>query len=96
MLLDFTKIPFDVIIQAGQSNSEGCGFGPADLPYEPNERVMYMNRDDTVSMAVERVERGAVQTNFGLSFAREALYRLGKRYFEKFLGFTGHAEEESR
>ena len=73
MLQDFTKIPFDVVILAGQSNAEGCGFGTVDTPYAPSKRVMYMNRDDTVSMAVERVERNAVQTNFGLSFAREYL-----------------------
>ena len=73
MLQDFTKIPFDVVILAGQSNAEGCGFGPVDASYDPNKRVMYMNRDDTISLAVERVERNAAQTNFGLSFAREYL-----------------------
>lgn len=73
MLQDFTKIPFDIVIPAGQSNAEGCGFGPVDTPYEPNKRVMYMNRDDTISLAVERVERNAAETNFGLSFAREYL-----------------------
>ena len=55
MLQDFTKIPFDVVILAGQSNAEGCGFGPVDAPYEPNKRVMYMKYDDTISLAVERV-----------------------------------------
>jgi hypothetical protein len=73
MLQDFTKIPFDVVILSGQSNAEGCGFGSVDAPYAPNKRVMYMNRDDTISLAVERVERNAAQTNFGLSFAREYL-----------------------
>ena len=29
MLRDFSKEAFDIIIQAGQSNAEGCGLGPA-------------------------------------------------------------------
>ena len=88
MLQDFTKIPFDIVILAGQSNAAGCGFGPVDTPYEPSERVMYMNADDTISVAVERVERNAVQTNFGLSFSRSALYLLGERYFRAFTAIT--------
>ncbi|MDR2201934.1 MAG: sialate O-acetylesterase [Clostridiales bacterium] len=32
---------FDVIIQAGQSNAEGCGRGAAPKPYIPTDKVLY-------------------------------------------------------
>ena len=51
MLKDFTKERFDIFIQAGQSNSEGYGFGPAEHPYEPSEQVWYMNGDFTLTQA---------------------------------------------
>lgn len=55
MLKDFSKENYDIIIQAGQSNSEGFGFGKTDAPYEPNDRVWYMNRRFTISRAGELV-----------------------------------------
>lgn len=34
---DEFKGPFDILIQAGQSNAEGCGLGPrSDLFYQTN------------------------------------------------------------
>ncbi len=71
MLHDFTKDKFDIIIQAGQSNSEGYGFGPTDAPYAPDNRVWYMNENDTISLAVEKVAGNGIQANFALPFARE-------------------------
>lgn len=71
MLYDFTKEEFDIVIQAGQSNSEGCGFGCTDEPYEPDGRVWYLNQDRTISLASERVAYNGIQSNFSLSFARE-------------------------
>ncbi len=71
MLHDFTQYKFDIIIQAGQSNSEGYGFGPADSPYAPDGRIWYMNENDTISLAVEKVAGNGIQANFALPFARE-------------------------
>ena len=71
MLRDFTKEKFDIFIQAGQSNSEGYGFGPTDEPYQPNDKVWYLEPNMTVSIAVEKVTGNGIQSNFGLSFARE-------------------------
>ena len=71
MLKDFTKEKFDIIIQAGQSNSEGYGFGLTDNPYTPDGRVWYMNENDTISLAVEKVAFNGIQANFALPFARE-------------------------
>jgi hypothetical protein len=73
MLHDFTNEKFDIIIQAGQSNAQGTSFGPTDAPYQPDERVWYMNEDDTFSLAAERVNGNEVQGNFALPFAREYL-----------------------
>ena len=71
VLHDFSHDKFDIIIQAGQSNSEGYGFGLTDEPYQPNDRVWYLNQDRTISLAVERVRNNGIQSNFALSFARE-------------------------
>ena len=77
MLKDFTKEKFDIIIQAGQSNADGTGFGNTDEPYVPDGRVWYMNGDDTISLAVEKVNGNGIQSNFSLPFAREYI-RAGR------------------
>lgn len=69
MLKDFSKEKFDIIIQAGQSNSEGFGVGPVDEPYQPNEQVWYLNPDFTISMASEDVMYNEIRSTFALSFA---------------------------
>ena len=73
MLHDFTKDTFDIIIQAGQSNSEGYGFGLTDAPYQPDERVWYLNQNRTITLAAEKATGNGIQTNFALPFAREYL-----------------------
>ena len=71
MLKDFSKNKYDILIQAGQSNAEGYGFGPTDNPWQPNEKVWYLNENYTISQAAEKVFRNDIQSNFALSFARE-------------------------
>jgi hypothetical protein len=44
MIIDFTDQEFDIVIQAGQSNAEGCGQGPVNNPYVQNTQIWYMNR----------------------------------------------------
>ncbi len=80
MLKDFTKEKFDILIQAGQSNSEGYGFGNVSQPYQPDERVWYLNGDGTFMIAQEKVTNNGIQSNFSLSFAREYIKdgRLGE------------------
>lgn len=73
MLRDFSKERFDIIVQAGQSNSDGTGFGPVDAPWEPREDVWYLNGDFTITHALERVCGNEIQSNYSLSFAREYL-----------------------
>jgi len=62
---------FDIIIQGGQSNAEGCGGGPVTDEYIPSENVLYMNNDFTVSIAEERIWDGNKTNEFSLSFSRE-------------------------
>lgn len=69
MLADLSKERFDVIIQAGQSNAEGCSYGTARSPYEPKDRVWYLNEDMTLSVAREAVCGNEIRTNFSLAFA---------------------------
>ena len=42
MLKDFRSEVFDIVIQGGQSNADGSGFGPADEPFEPNPDILYL------------------------------------------------------
>ncbi len=71
MLKYFSKEKFDIIIQAGQSNSDGTGFGDASAPYIPKDTVWYLNADMTISIAEERVNGNLIQSNYSLAFADE-------------------------
>lgn len=71
MLRDFTLDKFDVIIQAGQSNSEGYGFGPVLEPFMPTEDIYYLNGDFTISIAREHIFGNDIASNFSLSFCSE-------------------------
>ena len=33
---------YDIILQAGQSNADGYGHGPAENPYVPDDRILYL------------------------------------------------------
>ena len=71
MLSELSKGPYDIIIQAGQSNAEGSGFGPAPEPWVPDDRVYYLEPDMTLVPATERVCGNRLQSNFALAFARD-------------------------
>lgn len=71
MLRDLSKETWDIIIQAGQSNAEGSGFGPASDPWYPDDRVYYLEPDMTLAPATERVNGNRIQSNFALAFARD-------------------------
>jgi hypothetical protein len=73
MLLDFSEKAFDIVILAGQSNAESSGFGDVENPYEPNERIWFLNGDFTISTAAEMATRNEIRGNFALPFARRYL-----------------------
>ena len=68
MLKDFTQEKFDIIVQAGQSNSEGYGVGPTGHTYNPNDKVYFLNRDFTISMAAESVRGNEIDRQFCHTF----------------------------
>ncbi|MDR1630180.1 MAG: sialate O-acetylesterase [Oscillospiraceae bacterium] len=63
--------PYDIIVQAGQSNSEGCGLGEAAEPYAPDERILYLTSHLVLAPAAERERDGQNVSDFSLFFARE-------------------------
>jgi len=69
MTMDYSSDVFDIIIQGGQSNSDGTGFGDASVPYVPKETVLYMTGDKRIAVAAERQWDGYIAGDFSLSFA---------------------------
>jgi hypothetical protein len=68
MLRDFCKEEFDIVIQAGQSNSAGYGFGVTATPYIQNSDILYLINDFTISVAQEAVLGNEIIGNFSLAF----------------------------
>jgi hypothetical protein len=71
MLENYKNDLFDIIIQGGQSNAEGCGGGFVTDEYIPSENILYMNNDFTISIAEERIWDGNKTNEFSLAFSRE-------------------------
>lgn len=71
MLESFKTEEFDIIIQAGQSNSEGCGLGDTATPFVSDDKILYLNGDFSITMAHEQVWGNVIIGNFSLSFATE-------------------------
>ena len=77
---------YDIIIQAGQSNAEGNGWGYLDTPFEPNDNILYfadsfqlggaINDKFSVMPAQEKrsTTTGNLKNEFALSFAQDYLY----------------------
>ncbi|MCL2740682.1 MAG: sialate O-acetylesterase [Oscillospiraceae bacterium] len=61
---------YDVVIQAGQSNSEGCGLGPTARPYVWDGSAFQMEPDLSVAEAREGGGAANPVGSFHLSFAR--------------------------
>lgn len=67
---NFGSEKFDIVIQAGQSNSEGCGLGQKEL-FTPDKDALYMLGDLSIVPAREEGVPGEPVNNFALSFAAE-------------------------
>jgi hypothetical protein len=68
---DFSKEAFDIIIQGGQSNSQGCGIGAVEYPFEPRGDILQMNSGLTITTAREEIWDGETVGSFVLPFADE-------------------------
>jgi len=69
MLMDFTKKKFDIILQAGQSNAQGCGWGAVPKPFETNDKTWYLGQNFTIYTAQEEVWDNNAVCNFALPFS---------------------------
>ena len=102
MLKDFTKETFDIIIQAGQSNAEGSGIGPAAMPYQPKDTVYLMEQSRMICVAREYVDGNQIRGNFALSFAdayiNAGLLHEGRKLLilRTAVGGTGFLDEKWR
>lgn len=68
MLRDFSKEEFDIIIQAGQSNSQGSGLGESTIPFVQSSDILYLNNDFSICTAQEEVKGNEIVGNFSLAF----------------------------
>lgn len=53
--MDFSKVKFDIIIQGGQSNAEGCGIGPVTRELTPSVNAFYLYAEKTVTIDEENL-----------------------------------------
>ena len=68
---DYSNDVFDIIIKGGQSNSEGCGIGPVEKPYEPYPEILMMKNDFSIDIARENYYEGNTIGDLSLSFAEK-------------------------
>ena len=71
MTNDYTNDTFDIIIQGGQSNSEGCGIGHVNHPYEPRPDILMMDNTFKISILQEKVWENNTVGNFVQTFAKD-------------------------
>lgn len=71
--MDFSNVKFDIIIQAGQSNSEGCGVGPVTQELIPSPNAFYLHAEKTVTVADDNLIIEFHDKPFVISPAKERL-----------------------
>lgn len=78
MFKKFETEKFDIIVQAGQSNSEGYGFGSITPSHIPNTKVWFLNNFieentnfNVISIGQEDIFEGATKANFAIPFCDE-------------------------
>jgi len=96
---------YDIIIVAGQSNAFGCGLGPVDDPFQPDDRIQQMPQGAnllggySIARAEEPIADGQPWANLGLPFAREyiraGLLQPGRKLLilQAAVGGTGFADK---
>ena len=50
--MGFQDYDYDVIIEGGQSNAQGCGRGEVAKEYVPDEDILYLIQDFTVEEGI--------------------------------------------
>ncbi len=69
---------FDIILQAGQSNAEGCGRGVVTKEYEPTDKVWLLDAPKRVTALPDRMDIVYLDEPFVLKIAEEATDNDGK------------------
>lgn len=69
---------FDIIIQAGQSNAEGCGLGEVEREYIPTDKVWLLNAPKRVTALPERMDIVYLDEPLALEIADEEVGENGK------------------
>ncbi len=77
--MDFSKVKFDIIIQGGQSNSEGCGLGPVTQELIPSPNAFYLYAERTVTVEEDNLNIQFHDKPFVIAPAKEADTDNGKR-----------------
>lgn len=54
--IDVKNEAFDIVIQAGQSNAAGCGRGAVDNEFIPDDRILCMRAEQTVTVTPKKIE----------------------------------------
>ncbi len=62
---------YDIIIQGGQSNADGCGIGPVTQEYMPSPQILYLNAKKYVEEAKEGVRVEYIDEPFIIEEAKE-------------------------
>jgi len=93
MLRDFTKDELDIVVQAGQSNSQDAGLGSVSKPFEPSYDIWYFTSDFIITVAQELAFLNYVIGNYSTSFASEyvsnGLLKDGRKMLIVRAGFGG-------
>lgn len=69
---------FDIIIQAGQSNAEGCGLGEVEKEYLPTDKVWLLDAPKRVTALPDRMDIVYLDEPPILKIAEEAVGENGK------------------
>lgn len=70
--MDLLKEKFDIFIQGGQSNAEGCGKGEVETPFIPNDSICYLYDKRTLTLDAEGLKTsGCADEPFVIDIAKE-------------------------
>ncbi len=71
--MDYSQEKFDIIIQGGQSNAEGCGYGPVCDEYIPSPEILYLLADKQALELPEGVLVEYADKPFSIEIAKERI-----------------------
>ncbi len=85
--MNFENQPFDVIIQAGQSNADGTGIGDSKITFKQNSNFFYLNAEKTVEVVDDNLRITYLDKPFIISLADEHLNENGEKIADFALTF---------